>query len=261
MTPLKTIEHLTPDQITLVASSECVMGRIRVREGAGFRWLLSGGSSVQSLMSLKAPTKLLMPNQIAMLFGLLLIDEVDTLLNLGMGGGSFERFFKQLYPKCSMTSVESNDDVIRFAREHFGLPSDLQVVTAFAEEFVQTSNGTYSLIFCDIFEQEKNPACVSDARFYQDIKSVLSSDGALVLNTVPESDEGLLILLQALRTSFTQVFLCPVTNHGNIIIVAKDGVVPSIDQLYERAQSLTQKVELPLCDWVNQFQLIPERTR
>jgi len=256
--PLETIENLIPDQITLVASCDVESGKIKVQDGAGFRWLVSGGRSVQTLMLLAVPTKLLLPNHIAMLFGLLLIDDVDSLLSLGMGGGSFERFFRQHYPQCSITSVESNHEIIQVAHDYFGVPTDLRVVSGYAQEYVRTTKRRYDLVLCDIFEREKNPACLSDPDFYQDIKSKLSPEGVLVLNTIPESDQSLLVVLQALRVSFSLVYLCPVSNHGNMVIVAKDGVALLVDQLQERAQKLTRRVELPLVDWVDKFQLIPE---
>ncbi len=269
MTPLETIEALSTEQISVVASTSGNAELTQVMEAAGFRWLVNGGSSVQSLVSVDSPATLLLPNHVAMLFSLLLIDDVDSILSLGMGGGSFERFLCKQYPSSTIVSVEPNKDIIRLAREFFGIPASVQIDYSNAEDFVCKTDQRFDLVLCDIFERENHPACLTNKSFYQDIKSKLRLGGVLAMNTTPASDEAMLDILQSLRESFSIVYLAAIQMRGNVIVVAKNGnadsvtdsVDYSIDAIRSRAEVLSSNVGVSLCEWVDAFKLIPAPDR
>jgi len=63
-------------------------------------------------MSLSKPYQLLLPYTEAMLAGLVIIEQPKRLLNLGLGGGSFLRFFNKTWPKLLVGSVDSRFEVI-----------------------------------------------------------------------------------------------------------------------------------------------------
>ncbi len=257
MTPLETIEALSSEQISVVARSTNEPPITQVMEAAGFRWLLNGGSSVQSLMSIDSPTTLLLPNHVAMLFSLLLVNRADSILSLGMGGGSFERFLHKQYPNSSVVSVEPDEDIIRLAREFFGIPSNVQVVTSSAEEFVCKTKQQFDLVLCDIFEREVHPACLTSRSFYHDIKSVLDPDGVLTLNTTPNSQKEMLDILQSLRDSFSVVYLAKINSRGNVVVIAKNGATEPSDVIRSRADVFLDNTNVSLAEWVDMFTLLP----
>jgi len=257
VTPLETIEALSSEQISVVARSSIEPPAAQVLEAAGFRWLLNGGSSVQSLMSVDSPTTLLLPNHIAMLYGLLLLDSADSILSLGMGGGSFERFLHQQYPNSSIVSVEPDQDIIRLAHEFFGIPSSVQVASSSAEEFVCKTKQQFDLVLCDIFEREIHPACLTSRSFYQDVKSIMDPDGVLALNTTPHSQKEMLDILQSLRNSFSVVYLATIHSRGNVVVIAKNGVTEPTDVICSRADIFLDNTDVSLAEWVDAFKLIP----
>jgi spermidine synthase len=257
VTPLETIEALTSEQTSVVARSSNDTSVAQVLEAAGFRWLLNGGSSVQSLMSVDSPAALLLPNHVAMLFGLLLVESADSILSLGMGGGSFERFLHKQYPNSSIISVEPDKEIIRLARECFGIPSSVQVASSSAEEFVSKTNQQFDLVLCDIFERESHPACLTSPSFYQDIKSIVGPGGVLALNTTPHSQNEMLDILQSLRSSFSVVYLATIHSRGNVVVIAKNGVAEPTDVIYSRTDVFFESTDVSLAEWVNKFKLIP----
>lgn len=256
-TALETIEGMDFDQVTVVASVSDGSSGAQVREAAGLRWLVNGGSSVQSLMSVDSPTSLQLPNHIAMLYSLLMVDDVETILSLGMGGGSLERFLHKHYPSSAISSVEPNKNIIKFAHELFGVPQAVDILACSAEEFVHTTQQRFNVIFCDIFDQERHPACLSDQAFYQDVKSILQPEGVLAMNTTPESDAALLDILQALRRCFSVVYLATIKRRGNVVVIAKNGGTESADVLRTRAETLSSRADVPLTQWVDEYRLIP----
>ncbi len=241
----------------MVARSSTEPAVTQVVEAAGFRWLLNGGSSVQSLMAVDSPTTLLLPNHVAMLFSLLLVDSVDSILSLGMGAGSFERFLHKQYPNSSIVSVEPDQDIIRFAREFFGIPTSVQVASSSAEEFVCKTKQQFDLVLCDIFEREIHPACLTSRSFYQDIKSIVGPDGVLALNTTPDSQKEMLDILQSLRDSFSVVYLATIHSRGNVVVIAKNGVAEPTDVIRSRADVFLDNTDVSLAEWVDAFKLIP----
>ncbi|MBX2884637.1 MAG: fused MFS/spermidine synthase [Granulosicoccus sp.] len=257
--PLEIVESIPPDCIDVLLQIEQDQSWIRVSEARGIRWLQIGGESVQSLMAIDAPAKLLLPNHIAMLFGSLLIDEPEDVLCMGLGGGCFERFFAEYYPHCRLTSVESNTEVISVARDYFGIPLEVNVASARAEYFIETSSDRFDLIFCDIFEHENHPECLVENTFYRHSSRCLKPGGVLVLNILQGLDNKLFRILKSLRMSFASVYLCTIDNRGNVIVVASNGKDVPSTEILRRTKNLAENSGVDMTDWIDRFALVPEK--
>ncbi|MBX2879358.1 MAG: hypothetical protein KTR32_05460 [Granulosicoccus sp.] len=258
--PLHKIERLAAEQVAIVAALNERGRTLQVKEAEGYRWLVNGGQSVQSLMAIDAPAVLLLPNHVAMLFGLLILNECKNVLSLGMGGACLERFLSWHFPNSGITSIEPDSRVVEYAQQYFGVPEGVEVVQSTAEAFVASTQSHYDFICCDIFEKEEHPVCLSSTGFYQDINSILRPDGVLALNLTPTSENELLVILKAIRVSFAVAYISSINDRGNVVVVATKGEVLRLNDIRSRAIDLSRQLDLSLSVMAEQFKLIPVAT-
>ena len=132
---------------------------LEVREFDNFRWFHFGDDAIQSIIDVTQPTKLLSPIPQAMLSFLLWKNTPLTLLNLGVGGGCFERYF-QYISDITLKSVEISTQVIDVAKNYLYLPKDHLIHIESAEVYLQNSQQKVEVILCDIFANKDNPASI-----------------------------------------------------------------------------------------------------
>ena len=156
-----------------------------IRECDGLRWLTLDGDLVQSLMLVDAPTRLVLPHHLAMLLALLWCPQPRRVLNLGFGGGAFERFFAAQLPACVLESVEINSRLVELARRFFALAALPAIHVADAADYVASAAPGFDLALCDLFTDETHPDCLFDPYFYADLRRCIAPHGALALNTAP----------------------------------------------------------------------------
>lgn len=219
---------------------------IDIREFNNLRWMHFGGEAVQAVMRLDEPALIVQPYNVAMLAGLLFPGHPHKLLNLGVGGGTFERFFRASMPDLSLTSVEARAAVIRLARRFFLVPEQLPVVNETAERFLRTDSGTYDVIFCDIYGDRQRPDCLVDSCFYADASRRLAVDGVLVVNLLPASEAELLEILLAIRQHFAWVCLLEFPDHRNVLLYVSTQQAPATAVLEARAASLSPALGVDL---------------
>lgn len=214
MSVIDELYHLDEQQYELLYRGN----NAEVRQYRQYRWLNLGGDLIQSVMDIKEPHKLLNPVNQYMLGSLLLLEKCSDVLNIGFGGGVFERFLSCLDPDISIHSVENDEVVVHLSREFFHIQEEYPVYLQSADNFVSATDGHYDLILCDIFTDEKHPVCLLDAEFYSDCRRCLNDDGLLVMNLVPEDESELLEILKAVRDSFRHINLLEIPEHQNVIL-------------------------------------------
>lgn len=73
-------------------------------------------------------------------------------LLLGLGGGSAARIVRAVAPACEIVGVELDGEVIRAARDAFGLDDlGLELVHDDARAFLERDRGRYDLVLEDVF--------------------------------------------------------------------------------------------------------------
>ena len=242
---------------------------IEIHQQGHYRWVYTSGHSIQSVLNLDAPAQMNLPNQDMMLVALLLLPEWQLqgspqVLNLGFGGGSFERFFHAKVRNIAMVSVDINAQLVELAKQYLQVPATWPVVIQPGEDFLQshlqqTPCEPFQLIICDLFDGEYQAPCLNDPSFYANAASNLTDDGVMTVNLAPKTDAQLIELLGFARHSFAGVMISKVTNLGNIVMVMSKQSLPSEAVLKDRALQQENFWQLTFVDFLAGFKRLPEK--
>lgn len=211
---------------------------IEVREHHGLRWMHLGCEAVQSVFRVARPEQPLLPYTRAMLAALLFLERPRRLLNLGFGGGTFERLLLARTSGLDLTSVESNAAVIEVARRFFAIPDRYPVVNATAEDFLGEAHAPYDIVLCDLHGERHHPDALFGAPFYARIARGLSPEAVLTVNLLPHGEAQMLDVLRAVRTHFEWVLFLEFPDHRNVVLFALNHPPPQTEVLETRARRL-----------------------
>ncbi|WP_207062368.1 fused MFS/spermidine synthase [Motiliproteus sp. SC1-56] len=239
--PAPVIQH---SRGTLIWQQRRPGKHLQVREGDGLRWLHFARHDVQAIIDLQMPHRLIPPYSRTMLNAFLLQPAPRRLLNLGLGGGSFERFFAHALPQLRITSVETDRTVVELARRFFHLPAHQAVFVDEGARFLARHRLRHEIIFCDIHQGASHPDCLSTASFHRQLKRCLAPGGVCALNLLPTDYAELSAVLNALRQSFSLVRVLPVPARSNLVVLASDRQPPAVSVLRERATRLEGQFQL-----------------
>jgi len=230
---------------------------VQVHEHEQERWVYTGENSILSLMRLDAPADPVLPNHVAMLAALLFSDLPESVLNLGLGTGAFERFFEDRLPDTTVASVDTSEVMIDIARRFFTLRPDRAIVNQTAEQFLASHDRRYGLILCDIFCGDRHPDCLTDEAFYSDAARCLAAGGVMAFNLSPATEQVLLDILVTMRRSFAHVVLVNLVDYGNIVVYAMQHPPLLPDRLPQRADTLGRQLRLDLADIPDRLTILP----
>ncbi len=240
MSLLQIINELGPDKTELLYSRVIDGQELTVRQYENYRWLSADGEMIQSLIDLENPATLLLPNLVAMLALLELVDSPVSLLNLGAGCGAIERYFTKYNPEIHLTSIEPNDRILKLAQEYFGMsPED--VIQDSAEHFLANNTDHFDIIMVDIYSEEKQPQCLYEAEFHRDLCTAVAEKGGIAMNLLPHTEEELLRILRPLNEHIDCILLHLVPNHDNVIIYALNNGRVTQDELANRLEKINQQ--------------------
>ncbi len=204
------------------------MSGIEVHQHNNLRWLLTSNDTILSIYDWQQKHKIIAANQQAMLYSLSLSsffkNKHKRVLNLGVGGGCFERFFYHYYPSITLDSIEIDHKLIEFNQQHGLLESTWPIQLATAEGYLelhlQQNGPAYQVILCDIFAGSNHPDCLYEESFFRHLKRSLTDDGCLSINLLPQNQQQLIDILIPLRQHFSHVVLSDIDSSRNIAVLA-----------------------------------------
>ncbi|MBI2029552.1 fused MFS/spermidine synthase [Candidatus Gottesmanbacteria bacterium] len=135
------------------------------------------------------------------------IENVNSCLVLGVGGGSIIKVLRNKYPHAEITGVEIDKTMIDIGKKYFDLDKyEAKIVIADAFNYVSRISKKFDLICIDLLVGRTAPKKLSSETFFRNIKRLLSKDGIVIINQLrlksqPEN-EG---LLKILKRTFTIV--------------------------------------------------------
>ncbi len=150
------------------------------------------GQNRQTCMNINDPDHLVFPYTRMMLGVLAMKPDPQSILIVGLGGGTLPMALRDILPDARIDVVEIDPAVVKVAKEFFAYEEDpkLQTATGDGRVFVKKAlleNTKYELIMLDAFEDEYIPEHLLTLEFLQEVKSLLEPGGVLAANTFSSS--------------------------------------------------------------------------
>jgi spermidine synthase len=132
----------------------------------------------------------------------------NNLLVLGMGAGRSIQASRAVAPELEVDAVEIDPEVVRVAREYFGLPQNdprLRVHIADARPWLAAHPMKSDIVHIDLFQGGPYvPFYLTTVEFFTMVRSSLAEGGVLIVNVLDKSPKQ--ELLQAMGATLRQVF-------------------------------------------------------
>jgi len=198
----------------------------------------------QSCIDLRHPDRLVMNYPKMMLGALFVNPRPQSVLIIGLGGGTIPRILRQLLPDTRIDVVEIDPAVERVAGRYFDFKTSDQtrVIESDGRVYVKRAlRGTqrYDLIMLDAFDHEYIPEHLLTQEFLEEVKSLLVPGGVLAANTFSSSR-----LYEHESVTYAKVFEKFFNlKRENRVIVTRLGPLPDREQLRTTAQQFVAAFE------------------
>ncbi|MGH9458105.1 MAG: spermidine synthase [Thermoanaerobaculia bacterium] len=198
---------------------------IIVREEGGER-LLQFGRTLQSVMRLDGSGR---GADYVDLFPLvrLFVSPLESVLFVGLGGGSAPRQFAAFDPALRIEVVEIDPAVVAVAREFFAFEegANLEVHVGDGAAWVRDTAREYSAIVIDAYTAVRRrlvvPPELETAAFFRDCRARLGADGVLAFNCAARRGDRLTRRIAgALRSVFPSVVGIESRDGRNVVLFA-----------------------------------------
>lgn len=212
-----------------VSKEEMRNTSIDIRDEGDFRSLYFAHEQLQSRMSLSNPYDLVLPYTRYMVFPLLTQHPLNNILIIGIGSGSFIRFFHHHFPACHIDAVDYSLEVIKAAIGYFMLPESEEITIIHADgfEFLQNRPKTkYDLILVDAFDDNGMSPTIYSENFLHLCSRRLTPKGCLCCNLWSNDLPKLKKIKSILSYYFPGKIYLPVPDHGNIAAIGFTDEIP-----------------------------------
>ncbi len=144
---------------------------------------------------------------------------LNSLLMLGVGGGSLASKLHIMFPKLQMTLVDLRQSVIDIAHDFFHLPMHphIQTLSEDAAVFMQAPPQRYDAIIVDLFDAQGMPEVFTQPVFLQQLIHASALPGLLLINLWQSTPEPTLRVIQHMET-FGNITLLPIHSSKNLIL-------------------------------------------
>jgi spermidine synthase len=202
---------------------------VEIVDNGDHRSLYFGSGHLQSRMSLSRPQALVLSYTWYMLASLLLQPQPEKILIVGIGSGSFVRFFHHHFPNCRIDAVDYSPHIIDVARGYFHLPENDRVTVHCLDgfEFLQdTCTTRYDLILVDAFDDLGMAPTIYSQPFFSLCREHLGENGVVSCNLWSDDMIRYRQIKTILADLFTDCLMLPVPERGNRVALAMPFAVP-----------------------------------
>ena len=194
---------------------------VYISEKFGVRALHIGSDTVQSAMRINAPNDLELSYTRSMMGFLLFNEKPQSVLMIGLGGGSVAKFIYHRLPWTKLRAIELSERVLTVARRYFSVPPDdvrFEVILGDGAEFVARPQVCADLLVVDGYDGESLVEALASEVFYRDCHDRLNQGGLLVVN-LWGGDRQFHDTLKRIEGAFPEGTLClPAEKPGNVIV-------------------------------------------
>ena len=194
---------------------------VYISEKFGVRALHIGSDTVQSAMRIAAPNDLELSYTRSMMGFLLFSEKPESVLMIGLGGGSVAKFIYHRMPSAATRVIEFSERELTGARRYFDVPPDderFEVILGDGAEFVGRPQVCADLLVVDGYDGESLVEALASDAFYRDCHERLNKGGMLVVN-LWGGDRQFHDTLKRIENAFPAGTLClPAEKPGNVIV-------------------------------------------
>lgn len=222
----------------LLESRESLYNNIYVYERGRYVSLTFGHNSriyTESAINTQDATELPMNYAPFMTASAMYSKNLNSILEIGSGGGRVASYLHRYLPNASITSVELDPAVIEMAEKYFGVKEDatLHMVNRDGRLFLAGTQQTYDIILLDAYRGPFVPFHLLTKEFYQTVKQHMAEGGVVVQNV----DSTTILFDSAVKTLqsvFSQVEFYRAGS--NTITIAYDGPPRSVEDIRKLAE-------------------------
>lgn len=149
--------------------------------------------------------------------------DVDSLLLIGLAGGTTARQFTNVYGPIPIDGVEIDPRIVEVGRAYFDMNQpNLNVYVEDGRYFLKRTRNTYDVIGVDAYRQPYIPFQLTTREFFQEGYDRLNDDGVMVLNAGRYKTDYRLVhaIATTMKAVFPNVYLIDVGRFSNTMIVA-----------------------------------------
>jgi len=216
-------QTLYPDkEAKLIYMSDCSSDRITIYKNEKHTWLLVS-DVVQSAIENTIPYRPIVPYCFVMLLPLLHHKTPDTILELGGGGLSIQRYLSYAYPSINMTSIDGSSEILNAINKFFPPINNPAVIQQDAFNFINSSEKNemkFDWVLSDLFDGEQSPILGKRLALYEQLFAMINPDGWLIINCLTDNDEEIEQLGEFLKHLFnSKYYVFSVPNVMNKIVM------------------------------------------
>jgi spermidine synthase len=175
--------------------------------------------------------------------------EAQSLLMVGLGGGSAMKRLSRDFPEMELKAVEIDPVVVDVAYEHFAMPRDIEVEVDDGRRYLFRNERQWDVIGLDAYYSDSIPFHLATREFLELVRDRLAPGGVVVANVIGSLEGPGSRLFRSFYRTYREVFptviVHPVIEQDfdtdpealrNIMLVATDGAAPDADFLLRRWQ-------------------------
>ncbi len=212
-----------------VYKSEGILGKLEIRDEPTYnnssiivRELLIN-NTIQTEMNLE--TKESVSEYVRLVEKNVLYFPKGKALILGLGGGVVANMLHE--HSYDVTAVEFDERIIEISKRFFFLSDKVKTVCADARYYINNSKETYHVILFDVFKAEEQPSHVITKESLVKLKSMLDTNGIVLINThgylKDKKGLGTQCLLATLKKAGFDTKICTFSedeDYRNLLIIA-----------------------------------------
>lgn len=222
-------------------------------------------NNFHSAMDLRNPYRIVYTYTGYFHLGFLFNHEIRNVLFIGGGGFSGPKRFLKDYDWITVDVVEIDPEVIRVAKEYFGVMDEerLNIYNEDGRMYLVNSNKKYDLIVLDAYARTYIPFHLLTLEFFSEVEKDLTPNGVVVSNVISSLTGRTADIFKAEYKTLSQVFpnahVFPVSDIGsgfaqNIIIVAtKTSMLYSKATLMETAENVSYLKIPQISDYIEHY--------
>ena len=204
--------------------------------------------NIENKAAMESARDLLSPESISMRFARLFTysiafpKKLDSVLVLGLGGGTVSTYLKKYLNKTSFDVVEIDEKVIGLSKKYFNVveADNYKIFNKDARLYLNQSQKKYDLILQDTFRGSVTPFHLTTLEFFTKVRSSLTEDGCLAINIPRRSEDDKIFAsqLSTLKAVFSELLVLK-TGGNHICIGCKsknflDGKLDNANKLQEK---------------------------